>query len=334
MARLLDAATEGLALKQDVRATLDELVLRPLYGDTTRLGGLEPDLLGEEMVASCLADEPSLLDRILGVVDEDGRASVLTVLTRLAGRRPEEERWLRRAFEVDVEELAEIALTVAVEIGDPVGRVLADSVGVASGELAKGLMDRCNREDYRMSVPLREVACEATRRRLEICRESWPEPDEEQLKELSATAINLGVRLSALGRREEAFEATHESVDIDRRLVASRPDAFLPDLAQSLNNLGIRLSKLGRREKALEATCEAVEIRRRLAAARPDAFLPDLAQSLNNLGSDLSDLGQREEALEATREAVVGASRRRRLRRWAHSCRAWLCLPRRRRRRS
>ncbi len=239
--RLLDAATEGLVLQDDVRATLDELVLRPLYGDGVHLGGLEPDLLGEELVASCLDDEPTLLDRVLGVADEDGRASTLTVLTRLAGRRPKEEQWLRRAFEGHVEELAETALAVAVEIGDPVGRVLADYVGGVSGELAQRLMARCDGKDYQLSVPLREVACEATRRRLEVCRESWPEPHEEQLKDLSTAANNLGVRLNALGRREEALEATREAVEIRRRLAASRPDAFLPDLAQSLNNLGNRL---------------------------------------------------------------------------------------------
>jgi len=142
VSRLLNAATEGLALKEDVRATLDELVLRPLYGDGVRLGGLEPDLLGEELVSSCLGEEPALLDRVLAVADGDGRASTLTVLTRLAGRRPEEERWLRQAFAGHVEELAEVALTVAVEIGDPVGRVLADFVGGVSGDLAERLMNR------------------------------------------------------------------------------------------------------------------------------------------------------------------------------------------------
>jgi tetratricopeptide (TPR) repeat protein len=303
-ARLLAAVTEGLALHDDLRSTLDELLLRPLYGDGERLGGLEPDLLGEELVASCLADEPALLDRVLEVADDDGRASLLTVLTRLARRRPDEGRWLRRAFEGHVEDLAEPALAVAVEFGDPVGRVLADFVSEVSGELAERLMDRCDRKDYQLSLPLREVACEATYRRLEVCRQSWPEPDEDQLRELSRAASNLGVRLGALGRREDALDATREAVDIRRRLAASRPDAFLPDLAQSLNNLGIRLSDLGLREQALDATREAIDIRRRLAASRPDAFLPFLAQSLNNLGIRLSDLGLREQALDATREAV------------------------------
>ncbi len=300
---LIAEATQSLALTNLARSALSEL-LRSLYGDGREFGGLEPDLLGEELVASCLAEEAGLSDRVLDVADERGRAEALALLTRLARRRPEEERWLARAFEEHLEELAEPALAVAVEIGDPVGRVLAGFVGEAPGELAKRLMKRCDADDYSKSVPLREIACEATRRYLEYLQQRWPEPDEEQLAELSLTASNLGVRLNALGRREEALEATREAIENRRRLVAARPGVFLPDLAQSLNNLGVWLSDLGHRKEALVATREAVDIRRRLAASRPDPFLPDLAQSLNNLGIWLSDMERPEEALEVIREAV------------------------------
>ncbi len=302
--RLVEHVTEVSAPRVDLGKTLLRFLWRAYGSSDGAYLGLEPDLLGEELVASYLAEDATLLDRVLEATGDDGRAAALTVLTRLARRRPEEERWLARAFEGHLEALAEAALTVAVEIGDPVGQVLAGFVGGESGELAERLMKRCNREDYTQSVPLREVACEATRRRLEVCRESWPEPDEDQLKELSRVAMHLGRRFSDLGRREDALEATREAVETYRQLASSRPDAFLPGLAGSLNNLGKMLSDLGRREDALEVTREAVEIRRQLAASRPDAFLPGLAQSLNNLGSDLSDLGRREDALEATREAV------------------------------
>ncbi|MFC7334793.1 hypothetical protein [Rhodocista pekingensis] len=45
---------------------------------------------------------------------------------------------------------------------------------------------------------------------------------------------NLGIRLSALGRREEALQATRKAVDHYTTLADSNPDAFLPDLAASL----------------------------------------------------------------------------------------------------
>jgi len=121
---------------------------------------------------------------------------------------------------------------------------------------------------------------------------------------LAGVLNNMGVVLSALGRREEALVATDEALRIRRQLGQARPDALLPDLAMSLINLGSELSDLGRREQALAATEEAVRVCRQLAQARPDAFLPDLAMSLHNLGSELSNLGRREEALAATDEAL------------------------------
>ncbi len=248
--------------------------------------------VGEELMASRLADEPALLDRVLEGADASGLAPTLTALARLARWRPEEERWLVRAFEGHLEELAEMALAVAVEVGEPVGRVLARFIGGASEELARRLMDRCDRNDYQRSVPLREVACEATHRHLELCRQRWPAPDEGQLEELSRMASNLGVRLHALGRLEEALEAAREAVDIRRRLAASRPDAFLPGLALSLNNLGCDLGALGRREEALEAAEEAVRTLAPFFERRPAAFAGWMRIFVSNCQQRAADAGR------------------------------------------
>jgi hypothetical protein len=43
-----------------------------------------PAAANEELMASCLKDEPALLDRVLAVADGDGRASALTVRRRRA----------------------------------------------------------------------------------------------------------------------------------------------------------------------------------------------------------------------------------------------------------
>ncbi|MCP4662144.1 MAG: hypothetical protein GY856_42620, partial [bacterium] len=244
---LVERVISGGARRDDVRVALPGL-LRRLYGGSPERGGrhlegLQPDLLGEELVAASLSREASLLERVIDGADAGGRSQLLTVLARLARRRPEAEEWLDGAFREHLEELAEIALAVAVESGDPVGMVLARQVeSGASVELAERLMRRCDRADYLVSVPLREVAFGATRKCLEAHRSRWPEPGEEQLAERAGIANNLGSRLRDLGRREDALEATCEAVDIRRQLAASRPDAFLPDLATSLNNLGKMLS--------------------------------------------------------------------------------------------
>jgi hypothetical protein len=126
----------------------------------------------------------------------------------------------------------------------------------------------------------------------------------EEMTERARLLGNLGVALSALGRREEALEVAREAADIYRTLAEKNPQAFLPGLAMSLNNLGGILSNLGRLQDALEVAREAADIRRKLAETNPQVFLPGLAGSLNNLGLGLSDLGRREEALDAAREAA------------------------------
>ena len=49
----------------------------------------------------------------------------LTVLTRLAQQSPPAEKWLEDALGKDVERLAEPAIAVAIQTGDPIGPVLA-----------------------------------------------------------------------------------------------------------------------------------------------------------------------------------------------------------------
>ncbi|HEV8579755.1 MAG TPA: tetratricopeptide repeat protein [Thermoanaerobaculia bacterium] len=265
---------------------------------------LQPDLLGEEWVARVLAHDESLIGRILDGGSPKEAYSTLTVLTRIARRRPDIQHLVGIALHGRLEQLGELALNVAVETRDPIGVELAKELQASgSPELVARLQEQCDSERYRASVPLREVAQVTTERALSSLR-ALEAPTEAQQVELSRLALHLGNRLSDLGRREDALVATREAVEIYRQLAQLRPDAFRPDLATSLNNLGNRLSDLGRREDALVATREAVEIYRQLAQLRPDAFRPDLAMSLNNLGARLSALGRREDALVATREAV------------------------------
>jgi tetratricopeptide (TPR) repeat protein len=287
-------------------------VLRRQYGWQPEQGPelvepLRPDLLGEELVEHELK-AADLLDRVLDNATPAEASNALTALARLAQRR-NETAWLAAAFRGErLERLAELALEVAVETGDPVGMVLAREIEKrASGELARRLMDRCDEDRYLPSVWLREIGLASTRR----CYELLPKPgslrqaDETALVERAQLANKLGYRLSALGRREEALSATEEAVALRRTLSARRPDNFLPDLVRSLNNLGYRLSDLGRREDALSAMEEAVAHYRTLSSSRTDAFLSELATILNNLGNALSDLGRREEALSASEEAVA-----------------------------
>ncbi len=277
-------------------------------GERRYLGGLEPDLLGESLVAGVLSDDETpedYLERVFEGAAAPTVANGFVVLGRISVRHDVDvEPWMRRLLAADVPGRAEAAFDAAMALGKesahaPLGRILGDALE-REGTLEHAVaFDRAVPDE---TVSLREVAAWATGRCLQMLPTDSDE--EEVLSERGRLLNNLGKRLSDLGRREDALDATKEAVGVYGRLTDARPDAFLHYLAMSLNNLGIWLSELGRREDALDATQEAVEIRRRLAEERPDAFLPDLATSLSNLGMMLSNLGRREDALAATQEAV------------------------------
>jgi len=308
---------EAEALNHQVKGPSDDEFIRFLHGlypghgedgQNNYLAGLEPDLLGEALVAEVLSDSDTSADYLENVFDGTPPPVLrngFTVLGRISlHHKDQAAKWLAQVLNVDAKGRALPAFEAAMTLGGetalaPLGLILA------KGLQAEGTVELAALFERRVphpTVSLREVGLWATDRLLrKIASET---PDEEALIESARLLNNLGLRLSDLGRREDALQATQQAVDIRRTLAQQRPDAFLPDLAMSLNNLGAMLSDLGRREDALQATQEAVDIYRTLAQQRPDAFLPDLAMSLNNLGNRLSELGRREDALQATQEAV------------------------------
>lgn len=304
---LLDRVLKPLPLPPHHKVTVLSL-LCDLYrglggGGRHYLDPLQPDLLGEQWIAEALDQDNGLLVRVLdGARPEEGYQT-LTVLTRLARRRPDERRWLKAGLHERLEQLGETALDVAISIGDPIGIELATGLADSSSiDVVLRVQERCDEEKYRSSVPLREVAHIATEKGLALLRERRTDLDETQLSEYVRLANNLGVRLSQLGSREDALVASQEAVDIYRQLARQHPDTFLLYLANSLNNLGNRLSDLGLREEALGASKEAVEIYQQLGLQ--ETSFPDFAKSLSNLGLRLGDLGCHEDALDATNKAV------------------------------
>ncbi len=276
-------------------------VFMDLYGHRGRVEPLQPDLLCERLVTREFKRIPELRTAwLIGARPEQLRHG-LTVLDRIASDTPEARHWLSAVIQQDLEQLAPLAVKVAMESGDPIGQVLAECLrSQPNPTLSYELESDCPEQ----TVALLELGVVATAQALAYVAETGGPPQTEKLPERGRLLNNLGNRLSDLGRWEDALKATAEAVEIRRKLASSRPDAFLPDLAMSLNNVGNRLSNLGRREDALKATKEAVEHYRKLASSRPDAFLPNVAGSLNNLGNMLSNLGRWEDALEATAEAV------------------------------
>jgi len=254
---------------------------------------LEPDLLGEALVANTLHGAPRLASDLLARADAPTAARALTVLTRGSRHHQVCRIALGDALDQHLHRLAGSAIDIAQQLGDPIGVLLAAALErQPDPALARAVLSQVPQH----TVSLRETAAVAATQALQT--------GGENASERASLLVHQSIRLSELGRREDALTAIDEAVRIRRALAEARPDAFLPDLAASLNNQSGRLSELGRREDALTAIDEAVNVYRALAEARPDAFLPDLAGSLNNQSGCLSELGRREDALTAIDEAV------------------------------
>lgn len=222
--------------------------------------------------------------------------TTLTRLTRLAQRRPGQVELLRSALTGRSALLWRAAFEVALELGDPIGRLLAERIeSELSLPQVEALLDRCDAAEISQSLPLLELAVAATK----ICIAATSSTQGRAIR----LWHNLGVRLQALGRPNEALEATRRVVDMLRPLAVTNVTA-LADLARSLNSLGHRYLALGAVEASVEALNEAVEIdRRRARDATPDQ-MRDLASTLNNLAFVRHEAGQLLEALAAAREAV------------------------------
>ncbi len=287
-------------------------------GESDGLAGLEPDLIGEQHVASVATD--TLIDACLDWAGEDReqRQHILTVLNRAT--RPEHGANASRC----VAQLERLARTKAAALGGDLVKVALETPGQLlnlcpalesqTETLDESALASIDAELPLQSLALMSLSLSVAQRRADVARQLdagaseaadvTPDLREQILSHLAARIGTLGTRLSNLGRREEALAATQEAVDIRRRLAQTRPDAFLQDLASSLNNCGAMFSDLGRREEALAATQEAVDIRRRLAQTRPDAFLPDLATSISVMSDALAALDRHEGAAQAAIRAL------------------------------
>ncbi len=234
----------------------------------------------------------------------DATKGTLTTLTRLAQRNSGTRRWIELALRERLEILVESALEVALETGDPIGRVLDDVFqDIEDRKLLSRVMRWFDARRFGDPVPLMELALTVTRRLL-TRRLARPETasDRESLVDLWLSR-NLARRLRAISHSEEALEVGRQALERARELAADQPLLFEPVLGQCLHGVAVTLSVLGRHQDAAGTASEAVELFSRLQ--RENRHDPsDLASSLEILGMELGNLGQSSAGLEAISQAV------------------------------
>jgi tetratricopeptide (TPR) repeat protein len=228
-------------------------------------GPLEPDLLGEHLIARTYTDDPAVLAGVLASDNAGALIRPLDVYTRAATDHPRLRANLAAILSDRLAGLCTLAAAQAATTTD-LAMLLGDSTLATALERAAAV------------IPLS------------------PDGLPDILNSLSrAPSLSLGPLTLTL--ITQLTDHLRRSAEID-------PDRYNPMLAMSLNNQSTMLSGLGRREDALAAIEQAVAIRRELARVRPDAFVPNLATSLNNQSKMLSELGRREDALAAIDEAL------------------------------
>ncbi|GEM_PF-2128413 len=282
-----------------LRSKIAELLQR-LYPSQVRISGVTPDIIGEHLVAQELKKGLELPDIIMEMDDTYIR-NTLTILTRLAQRDRVGEEFLRDLLENHYKRAAHIALKVALETGEPLGKILTEVLKKhPDPELAFGI----EKDIPGQTLIMRELALHIT----EICCNDMQQRTNSETeairKDLACLLNNLAKRLSDMGKPEKAIDAIKKAVEMFRSLEQSYPNTYNPYIAASLSTMARMLSNMKKPKEALSANQEALEIHRVLVQSNPDQFRPYLAGSLNNLANSLLDMGKHEEALTAIRESV------------------------------
>jgi len=242
---------------------------------------------------------------VTSALGTQGARNALTLLSRLAQRKPEARPLLERLLAPRLNVLAEPALDVVLETGEPCGEVLAEALEKhAELRLSEQVMVRFESARYRSSPALRRTGLSVTRRALE----TWLARDDRTVRSTANLTYlwhNLGFWLHALGKNAEALEATRKALFRARFLAKHKPERYRIRYAMCLETYSARLEDSGQSTKSLASRGEAIAILRELALEQmDDSVVMDLSRALMRQSDCLKRLQRTEEALELAREAT------------------------------
>jgi TIR domain len=264
--------------------------LARIYGRGEAVAHLEPDLIGEHLVAGTA--DPALIDGCLAwiaalpVADQSKRYTDLATVLIRATRDEHGPRHVGKAVAL-LDHLIKhhpALLDLLTHVGATTpGRWLDLLDGPALAAIDDALpMQSLARMDFSLAVADRRLSL--ARKMLAAAGAADADALVARQSDVAARVTTLGNRLSDLGRREDALTASQEAVDIRRALAKDRPDAFLPDLASSLGALSQSLAGAERQGEAAAAAREGLALIAPFVAAQAEAF-GGLARALVQLHS-------------------------------------------------
>jgi tetratricopeptide (TPR) repeat protein len=303
-----------------VAAKVDEW-LQSLYlrRGTEHWGRLEPDRLGEYVVAALLTDASLLSwalsgERLTHPSKRTAADRILRTLTVLARASADYEDLANRVALALNDQLTGLVRVTMAQANDP-DRYQAGDLQLP--EAVQGLLDAVGERLDLGVLMAASNACGTGNRLLsglwlgintalvQLSRTGAVANPTELTPTLASALTNYAIGLSAIGRREEAVAPAEEALNLFRVLEQKNQGRFTPDLATVLNNYANRLWAVGRWDEALASAEECLELYRVLGQTNPVAFAADLAMALTNYATLLSTMGRWEESVAAAEDAVT-----------------------------
>lgn len=284
--------------------------LVPLYPASRQgLQTVQPDLLGEALVAKALAETngEELLNETLGNhADSVIQHHALTVIARLSDHRPLLETRLTEALTRHFCHCHKAIVEVAIETRSQLSTLAQTAftnLPPAEKSQAAGLLTPLLQNE---SVELARLACAIDLFTMEKSKKKLAKkPKDTKLQAEHADSLyNLSISLDRLGDNKQAIRFAEKALIIYKCLAKDNPVRFESNYARSLNSYGNCLSNVGRDEEAIGYAKDALDIQQRLAAKKPDHFEQDYAMYLNNYAISLLDMGRDEEAIHYAKDAL------------------------------
>lgn len=283
--------------------------LTPLYpgSGNQRLPAMQPDLLGEALVAQTLLQTQGgrLLDAVLR---EDAlQYSALTVLARLSGHRPDVEVVLVAGLTRNFNKCCQNILVVALETPGKLTALACTAFRGLTEAWQSQAAGKFNleKESVELGYLYYEVALSEKNKAYKKLAKK-PKNIVGAKQDYATNLRDLSIALSRIGKDAEAVGFAEEGLLVLQSLVKNNVnDDFQATYALILINYSNRLNAVGRNEKAFGFAQQAVAIYKRLANKIPDRFDPNYAVSLNNYANCLRDVGRYAEALGFAQQALI-----------------------------
>jgi tetratricopeptide (TPR) repeat protein len=286
---------------------------------------LEPDLLGEHLVAAEMRRSTEFLDSAAHQTSGGQKQRMFSVLANAAQHHPELDAVIEKLSAVP--EFGATAVDAATRIQRPEpllqGLKAMHRAALASMKAASGVeknefiasMEGLARVEHAIpqhSQLLADYAVDVARTvagmgftLVNILQEQGTAVPEEAWDEMADFIDRYGVRLGHAGRLDDAVAAFQQARTIYRELIPDLPDSAHQGLANSSHNLASWLDSRDQPHEALEPAQEAVSTYQWLAKDDADKYGWRLASSMDRLSWILHRLDRMDDALTASQDALV-----------------------------